>query len=104
MRLAKDGKPFDVEYLHELRPYEVEIIQFLRPNGRRRRITAVVGLELAEKANNLIISAEELTTGEIAIYVRKIGEPEVNETMEIAINGLGEKSPTEVLKRLIKKF
>jgi len=103
MRIAKDGKPFDVDYETEIFPDEVEIIQFLRPDGKRRRMIATVGIEIAKKAKNLIISAEELITSEIAIYVRKIGEPEVNETMEIAVNGPGNKSPNEVLKRLIKK-
>lgn len=103
MRIAKDGKPFNVDNLPELHSDEVEIIQFLRPDGKRRRMAVSVGLKLGKKAKNLIVSAEELTTGEIAVYVRKIGEPEVNEIMEIAINGPGDKSPTEVVKRLIKK-
>jgi len=107
MRIAKDGKPFDVDNLAYLPcgPAGVEIIQFLRPDGMRRRMLAEVGEELAKKAKNLIISAEELTTGEIAIYVRKVGEPEpeVNEAVEIAVNGSGDKSPNECLKRLIKR-
>lgn len=103
MRIAKDGKPFDVDNIPELHSDEVEIIQFLRPDGRRRRMAVSVGLELGEKAKNLIISAEELTTGEIAVYVRKIGEPEEKESIEIAVNGPGEKSPTECVKRLIRK-
>lgn len=104
MRIAKDGKSFDVDNLSDLEPFEVEVIQFLRPDGRRRRMAVSVGEKLAEKAKNLIISAEELTTaGEIAIYVRKIDEPEVNETMEIAVNGPGENSPAEVVRRLIEK-
>ena len=105
MRIAKDGKPFDIDNL-EYQPCgsaDVEIIQFLRPDGKRQRMLAEVGEELAEKAKNLIISAEELTTGEIAVYVRKIGEPTEKERLEIAVNGPGDKSPTECLKRLIEK-
>lgn len=105
MRTAKDGKPFDIDNLeYQLcGPTDVEIIEFLRPDGKRRRVLTEVGKELAEKAKNLIVSAEELTTGEIAVYVRKVGEPEVNEIMEIAVNGPGDKSPLEVVKRLIEK-
>ncbi len=103
MRLARDGKPFDIDNTSELHSDEVEVIQFIRPNGKRRRMIVRVGVELAEKAKNLIISAEELRTGNIAIYVRKIGVPTEKERVEIAVNGPGDKSPSECVKRLIKK-
>lgn len=103
MRIAKDGKPFDVDFLPDLGPEFVEIIQFLRPNGKRRRMAAAIGVDLVEKTKNLIISTEELKTGEIAIYVRKIGDPIEKERLEIAENGPGDKSPNECLKRLITK-
>jgi len=106
MRIAKDGKPFDVDDLEHqpCSPTDVEIIQFLRPDGKRRRVLTEVGEEYAKLAKNMVISAEELTTGEIAIYVRKIGEPVEKERLEIAINGPGDKSPIECVKRLIKKL
>ena len=103
MKIAKDGKPFDIDNLPVIFPDEVEIIQFLRPDGKRRRMAVSVGIEFAKKASNLILSAEELTTGEIAIYVRKISESEEKEIMEIAENGPGENSPSECLKKLIKR-
>lgn len=103
MRIAKDNKPFDVDNFGDLSPGEVEVIQFLRPDGERRRMAAPVGEEYVLMAKDLILSAEELTTGEIAIYARKIGEPEEAEISEIAVNGPGDNSPSECLKRLIGK-
>ena len=46
VRIAKDGKPFDVDNIrNELHQDEIEVIQFLRPNGQRRRMAAPVGKE-----------------------------------------------------------
>lgn len=105
MSLAKDGKPFDVDNLSGgLGPGEVEIIQFLRPDGKRRRMGAMVGEEFVKMAEDLILSAEELTTGEIAVYARRKDEPKEKEISEIAANGPGPNNPTECLKRLIKKL
>lgn len=105
MRVAKDGKPFDVDLIPgEAREDEVEVIQFLLPNARRRRMLAPVGKEYAEKADGLILSAELLKTGGLAFYARRIGEDEEKEKMEFAVNGPGPHSPTEVLRRLIDAF
>ena len=105
MRIASDGKPFDVDNITEDAGLgDVEIIQFLRPNGRWRRMLAEVGKELAEKATGLIISCEELGTGEVAIYVRRKDESKESEHLELAENGPGKNSPNEVLKRMIKKY
>lgn len=105
MRIASDGLAFDIDKLDEdAGPGEVEIIQFLRPNGRRRRMLAEVGEELAAKARGLIVSVEELGTGEVAIYVRRKGESEEEERLELAENGPGKNSPTEVLKRMIEQY
>jgi hypothetical protein len=101
--LAKDGKPFDIDYKMVPTEEEVEVIQYLRPNGKRRRMLAPVGKKYVEKAKDLIISVEELTTGEVAIYVRKINDPIDDEVMELAYNGPGDNSPTNVLRRLIDK-
>lgn len=105
MRIASDGLAFDVDNLNEdPRSGDVEIIQFLRPNGRRRRMLADVGEELAMKAKDLIISAEELQTGQVAIYIRRKKGTGKSERCEIAENGPGENSPTEVLKRMINEY
>lgn len=50
------------------------------------------------------ISAEVLRTGEIAIYIRKKGEPAEAEHLAIANNGPGPNNPQKVLKQLIKKY
>ena len=104
MRIAADGKPFDVDHVaEEKREDEVEVIQFLRPHGRRKRLLASVGEDLAKLAENMVISAEELQDGKVATYVRMKDEPEEKESMELADNGPGENSPTECLKKLIRK-
>lgn len=104
MRTAKDGKAFDIDYLPNEEPgeSEVEVIQFLRPEGKRRRALAPVGEKYAKLAENMVLSAEELQTGEIAIYVRYQDEPVEKEIVEIAENVSRESSPTETLKRLIR--
>ena len=105
MRIAKDGKPFDIDNIGEdLRSDEVEIIQYLRPEGKRRRMAASLTVELARKADNLIISAEELSSGEIAIYGRRIAEKKEDEIVLLAENGSEEKSPDNVLIKLIEEL
>ena len=101
MTMAKDGLEFDVDNLEKLSDDEVEIIQFLRPNGKRRRMTTKLGVELAKKANGIILSCEELTTGQVAIYGRKIGQPIESEYMLLASNGPGDNSPDNVLTKVI---
>ena len=105
-RTAKDGLPFDMDdnLIGSLADDEVEIIQFVRPNAERKRMVASVGKDLAKKAKDLILSAEHLRTGHIAIYVRRIGEAEEAEHTELAENRLGRNSPTNVLKRLIERM
>jgi len=103
-RIAKDGLPFDEEGIAgALADDEVEVIQFMRPDGSRKRMVAPVGKELAKKAKHLILSAEHLRTGQIAIYARRIGDSEEGERLELAENGPGKDSPTNVLKRLIEE-
>ena len=105
MRIAKDGKSFDVDTIGgDLAPDEVEIIQFLRPGGKRRRMAATVGADTVRRADDLIISAEELITGEVALYGRKIGEKKENEIVLLAENRPGEKSPNVILTQLIKEL
>jgi len=105
MRIASDGKPFDIDLIEEdVAPGDVEIIQFMRPDGRRRRMLAEVGEELAAKAKNLIISAEELGIGKVSIFIRRKGDPEEAEHLDLAENGPGKNSPTEVLKRMIERY
>lgn len=104
MRIAKDGKPFDIDHLSaDVCEGEVEVIQHLRPEGKRRRMLADVGAEAAKKAEDMMLSAEELNTLRVALYARFTDEPEEKEITEIAENGPGADSPSECLKRLIEK-
>ncbi|MBE3040302.1 MAG: hypothetical protein IMZ62_16010 [Chloroflexi bacterium] len=105
MRIASDGKRFDVDNIPEAAgPGDVEIIQFLRPGGRRRRMLVEVGKELVVKARGLILSAEALGTGKVALYARRKNESEEAEHLELADNGPGKNSPCEVLKRMIEHY
>ena len=103
MRIAKDGKQFDIDILGDIETGDVEIIQFLRPNGKRRRMLCYVGEQIATMAENQVISVEELTTGEVAIHSRFTGQPEESEKMKLATNGPGEKAPDKILSILIKE-
>ena len=66
-------------------------------------MTARVGKDIVALAENQILSAEELTTGEIALYSRFIGEDEEREILKIAENGPGDNDPTKTLISLIKE-
>jgi len=99
--LAKDGKPFDIDILDELAEDEVEIIQFLRPNGKRRRMSCILNKELVKKTENMILSSEQLPTGKIAIYGRMVGQTDEKEYFQLADNGPGNNSPTNVLIKVI---
>jgi len=47
--IAKDGKPYDIEDVLVLTEDEVEVLQFLTPNGKRRRMAALVGKDYVKK-------------------------------------------------------
>ena len=102
MRIASDGKPYDVDNLpnDDGRPDEVEVIQYLRPSKEGRRMLAPVGEDYVEKAKDLIITAEWLGST-INICVRRKGESEEKEYCKIAVNGPGKKSPTNILREII---
>lgn len=103
--VAKDGKPFDEpnELLIQ-REDEVEVIQYLKPSGRRRRMLAPVGKEHAEMAKDMVLSSEILSTGEVALYAYFQDEDEEEYgAIDLAENGPGDKNPTAVLQRMIEK-
>lgn len=85
-------------------PDEVELTQYLPPNGLTRIVRATVGEEYAKKAEGLIFSTEVLATGVVVVYGRKVGQSEENEISEFAENGPGENNPTAVLKRVIDRL
>lgn len=101
--LAADGKPYDIDNIKELALGEVEVIQYLRPDGKRRRMAVPLGEDYVEKAKDLILSAEELTTGAIALYARKKAWPTERESIELAKNGPGPESPDKKLRLLIDR-
>lgn len=82
---------------------EVEVTQFIAPNGRKRLVFAEVGAEVKEMAKGMRLSSEVLGTGKVALYARWDGEKEEAESVEIADNGPGENSPRAVLTRLITR-
>ena len=100
--LAKDGKEYDIDILGELQESEIEIIQFLRPDGRRRKMSTRINDELFQLSKNMILSAEELSTGKLALYGRYIGEDVESEYMLLADNYGSENSPNKVLERVIR--
>lgn len=103
-RIAPDGKLYDKDELNrEPKDNEVEIIQFLRPDGERRYMLCEVPEDVAKLSRDMIISAEELRMGEIAIYAHYKDEDEENEIMELASNGPGENNPREVLVKVINR-
>lgn len=85
----------------ERKPDEVLVRQYLRPKGAIREVYAPVGEEYVKKAKGMILSAEELTIGQIAVYARWADEPVESETLELAVNGPGPNGPTEMLRKCI---
>ncbi len=99
--IAKDGQPLDVEDGLTFTENEVEVIQFLIPSGKRRRMAALVGKDYVKKAENLILSAEILNTDKIALYAREINEPKEKDKIMIANSGSGVNNTINILKKLI---
>lgn len=80
---------------------EVEICQYLRPDGRKRRIAAPLGKEYKEKVKDLIISAEVLPTGLIAVYLRHKDQDEEEEKIDLLKN---DDTINDEMKKFIDKF
>jgi hypothetical protein len=92
-----------------MKPYkptkeDVEVIQYLRPDGKKRIMYAPIGEQYVQKSKNMVCSAEELPNGTIVIYVRWDYGPEEKELIEFATNGPGDNSPNEVLKSMIDRL
>lgn len=83
---------------------DVQVTQYLRPNGAKRIVYAPLGEQYAKKAKNMVCSAEQLRSGQIAVYVRwDYQEPE-EERIEFAENGPGSREPNTVLKKMIDRL
>ena len=104
--LAPDGLPYDENNHLKQEQGEVEIIQYIRPNAKRRKMFCQLGEKYSQKAENLIISAEWTPEDTVILYGRKKGNPVESEIIEIANNGPYpvENSPSEKLKNLIDKI
>ena len=83
---------------------EILITQYLRPYGREAIVRAFVPDELAEIAQSLVISCEQVTPDKALIYAHRKGESDEDELTELADNGPGENSPDKALERLIRRF
>ncbi len=102
--IAKDGKPYDIEDVLKLTENETEVIQYLVPDGKRRKMATLVGRDYVEKAENLIISVEILSPDEVVLYARRINEPKEKDKIMIATNDQGENNTIIMLKKLIDTF
>jgi len=83
---------------------EVELTQYIRPNGKKSIVYAPVGKDYVEKAKDFIFSTEILSTGVIAIYGKKVGQSDEDELTELANNFESLNTPTIALKRLIDRL
>ena len=93
--------------LNTIGPDEVELTQYLRPNGRQRTVATKVGEEYAQRAEGMILSCEVLTTGMVAVYGRLEGESEEDEVLKLTLNGPshdGTKEPSDIVKEIIDEL
>jgi len=85
---------------------EVPLTQYLRPDGRRRAITADVDIKLGPKVRAILdkgyrFTAEELSGLGVSLCIEN---DEEDLAVEVAENGPGSNSPRVALERLISKF
>ena len=83
---------------------EVKLIQYLRPTGITRILTADIDKEHAEKAKKLRLSCECMPTGQIMIWGRRHDQTDEEELSEMADNGPGNNTPNDALIRLIDRL
>lgn len=85
---------------------EVYVVQFIRPSGRRSVQVVTIGVELAAKARaiNAGLSAEVLSTGQVAVYGLLPTMKEQDEFLMVAMNSPGPDSPGKVVARMVEKL
>lgn len=90
----------------EKQPNEVEVTQFLMPNGKRKKVYADVGKDYAEKANkrNMILSIEVTFGGLVTVYGRLPDMDEEDELCEISMEGRQSTGPINLLKKIIDEL
>ncbi len=79
------------------------LTQYLRPDGRKEIVNTEVEDNIAEMAAGVIMSVEVLRTGEVGIWVKYPDWEEEDELHDVATNGPGERSPKNILSKLIKE-
>ena len=84
-------------------PEEVEVIQYLHPSGKRRRMAVAVGLDFVKKASAMILESETVENT-VTLYGRFVGQSEEEQLIKIATNGPGEKNPQTMMKKLIEEL
>ncbi len=80
---------------------KVEMTQYLRPDGRARKVYPEVEDEIAELAKDMFLSTEVLRNGTVTIYARFHDEGEEDEDLEFAENN--DTDPIIKLAELIKR-
>jgi hypothetical protein len=84
----------------------IKIKQYLRPNGAVAWPKANVEDDLAEFVidNDIVITAELISDEEVAITAKYPDWPDEAEFLEIADNGPGEKEPTKMIEKVLRKL
>jgi hypothetical protein len=77
---------YDIDNIGNVGDEDVEVCQYLRPDGRKRKMAAPLGKEYKEKVKGLVIAAEELMNGSIVIYIRHGDQPEEDEQCRVFQN------------------
>lgn len=78
----------------------VYLTQYMFPDGRKNRVSVVLGPEYAKRARGMALSCE-CCGARVTLYGRLFTDDEENEEVVFATNGPGPESPVEMTKRLI---
>lgn len=102
MALAPDGKKYDVDNLgRRPGPTEAEVIQFVRPKGKRRKLFFDVTENLAQASREMVLSADVDDQNIVSMYVRWKDEPDEMEAIGTIPNVKANITPSDVVMKLI---
>jgi hypothetical protein len=83
---------------------EVNLVQYIFPNGIRKNVTCQMPDDVCKMAENQILSCEcGGFLDKVTLYSRKLDWLEEDEIIYFADNGGGENQPSIVLESLIRK-
>ena len=106
--IAPDGKMYHTvtsEVLRPLEPDEVELIEYVRPKGKRWKLVAKPGEEIAKKARELIIACEFVSsTNDVFFFVRRKGELCSMEATYIRQNTSDPDEGNKILSEIVEDF